>query len=48
MIKSVVRSFHWTCRDIESLYLDDADFLSLGYWYNDIIEVEKELKPKET
>lgn len=43
MIKTVVREHHWTPNKIESLYLDDADFFGLKYWYNDILEVNDEL-----
>ena len=41
MIKSVVRSFFWTCQTIESLYIDNADFRGLEYWYEDVIKVNK-------
>ena len=41
MIKSVIREFHWLPKEIESLYLDDTDFLGLEYWYNDVKEVNK-------
>jgi len=45
----VVREHHWTPQKIESLYLDDADFFGLIYWFNDIREVNEELKnPKKT
>jgi len=45
MIKSIVRSFFWKLQDIESLYLDGADFRGLEYWYDDIVEVEKSINP---
>lgn len=50
MIKTVVREHHWTPAIIESLYLDDTDFLGLEYWYNDVcetIEKIKSTKPKK-
>jgi len=46
VIKSVVREFHWTPKKIESLYCDDADFFGLMFWYNDVLEMHKEIKPK--
>ncbi len=47
MIKSVVREHHWPPHVIESLYHDGIDFFGLKYWYDDIIEVDKELKSKK-
>lgn len=47
MIVSVVREHHWTPQKIESLYLDDADFFGLKFWYNDVREVNRELKVKK-
>lgn len=44
MIKSVVREHHWQPDVIESLYLDDMDFLGLIYWYNDVIEHKRQVK----
>lgn len=44
MVKSVVRVHHWTPEIIENLYLDDADFLGLEYWYNDVLEEFKTSK----
>jgi len=46
MIKTVVREHHWTPAIIESLYLDDTDFLGLEYWYNDVRETNENLKSK--
>lgn len=47
MIRSVVREHHWTPETIDGLYLDDRDHHGLEYWYNDVSEVTKSLKPKE-
>jgi hypothetical protein len=46
IIKTVVRYHHWTPKTIESLYLDDADFFGLLYWYDDVMEVIKEINEK--
>ena len=44
MIKSVVRVHHWTPNYIDSLYFDNTDYLGLGYWYDDIVEVDQSIK----
>lgn len=44
MIKTVARYHHWTPETLKNLYLDDADFFGLEYWYNDVLVVLKELK----
>lgn len=44
MIKSVVRTFQWTPEVIDNLYFDDIDYHGLIFWYNDVIEVSKEIK----
>ena len=44
MIKSVARQYHWPPDKIESLYVDDTDFFGLEYWYNDALEIEKEIR----
>jgi len=41
MIKSVARVYRWTPEVIGNLYLDDADFLGLWYWYEDAKEMNK-------
>lgn len=38
MIRTVVQEYHWSMSEIENLYLDDADFFGLEYWYNYIFE----------
>jgi len=48
VIKTVVREHHWRPSEIESLYLDGTDFFGLLYWYEDISEVNNELKTKKT
>ena len=47
MIKSVVREHHWSPSEFKSLYLDDADFFGLEFWFNDVVEVNESLKPKK-
>lgn len=44
MVKTVVRELHWTPNKIDKLYLDDADYSGLEFWYNDVNEVNKSLK----
>jgi hypothetical protein len=46
MTKSVVREFHWTPDFVDLLYIDDRDIHGLIYWYNDIVEMNKELNKK--
>jgi hypothetical protein len=46
MIKTVVREHHWCPDQIGKLKLDDEDYLGLEFWYNDVITVINELKPK--
>jgi len=43
MIRAVVRVYQWTPKDFESLYLDDADFFGLEYWYNDALAYNNEV-----
>ena len=47
MVRTVVREHHWSPTEIENLYLDDADFFGLMWWYNDILEVNEELNKKK-
>ena len=47
MIKTVVRAHHWGPEKIESLYLDDADFFGLEYWYNDTLDHINQINKKE-
>jgi hypothetical protein len=46
MVKSVVREFQWLPTEIGSLFIDDADYLGLEFWYNDIVQVAQEFKNK--
>jgi hypothetical protein len=46
MIVTVVREHHWLPEEIAKLKLDDEDYKGLGFWYNDVINVINELKPK--
>lgn len=39
MVISVVREYKWSPNEIGSLYLDDADFFGLEYWYKDVIAI---------
>lgn len=47
MIKSVVRSFHWSPEIIKDLYHDGIDYQGLVYWYDDIKIVVAEMKEKD-
>jgi len=40
----VARTYHWSIDDIMKLYLDDEDVYGLIFWYNDALEMEKEIK----
>jgi len=33
-----VRAHHWSPKEIENLYHDDADFFGIYYWYADVLE----------
>ncbi len=44
MITSVVREHHWLPAQVGSLFLDADDHYGLEYWYNDLVEVNEELK----
>ncbi len=46
MIKTVVREHHWPPHIIKELYLDNEDYQGLEYWYEDVIEVSKDLNKK--
>jgi hypothetical protein len=48
MMKSCVREFGWEPRILGSLYFDEEDHEGLYFWYNDIDEVHKDLKRKES
>jgi hypothetical protein len=47
MIITVIREHHWLPTEIGKLKLDDEDYLGLEFWYNDVITVINELKPKK-
>lgn len=44
MVATVGSYHHWPPKEYESLYLDDADFFGLRWWYNQIIEEDNKLK----
>ena len=46
-IKTVVRALHWSPKEIENLYHDDADFFGLFYWYEDVRSHIGEIKNSE-
>lgn len=47
MVRSIARTYHWTPTTIDDLYLHDRDHFGLMYWYNDSLEMEKELNVKQ-
>ncbi len=46
MMKSVVREHKWLPEIIDGLYLDDADHFGLEFWYNDVKQMNDELKER--
>jgi len=40
----VVREHHWQPQILSEMYLDDQDHRGVVFWYNDIVEVNKEMK----
>lgn len=45
MLLSVARVFKWASpKELSLLYVDDYDYQGLGFWYNDALEQERELK----
>lgn len=47
MVKSVIREFKWSPTVINELFIDDADYLGLEYWYNDALEIQKSINKKK-
>lgn len=47
MVKSVVREHHFSAEKIDAFFLDDTDWHGLIFWYNDVLEVNNELKSKK-
>ena len=45
-MKTVVREFKWSPDIVDDLFIDDADYHGIKYWYDDLFEVHKELKKK--
>jgi hypothetical protein len=46
MIKSIVDYHHWSPKVIEKMFADDLDFKGLGYWYDEIVRINKMNKQK--
>lgn len=34
----MAKTYHWPPQHYESLYLDDADFFGIFWWYDEIVE----------
>ncbi len=47
MIISVVREYKWPPRLVGGLFIDREDYLGLMFWYDDIVDVTKQLKTKK-
>lgn len=48
MMASVAREFKWSPDILGDLFFDAEDYQGLEYWYNDIVEMHKQLKGKST
>ncbi len=46
MFVSLVRENHWPPSVLEGLFFDREDYLGLIFWYEDLLEVNDELKKK--
>jgi len=46
VVVTVAGEFKWTPDQIDKLWLDDADYHGLIYWYNYVKELNESLKPK--
>ena len=42
----MVREYHFFPNVIGELYIDNQDFEGLEYWYDDVVEVNKQLETK--
>ncbi len=47
MVRSVAREFHWPPDKIGGFFIDDIDYLGLEFWYNDCVEMSKEIETKK-
>ena len=47
MLTRVAREFHWPPEILGGFFIDDIDLNGLEFWYNDVVEVHKELNPKK-
>lgn len=46
MIHSIAATYHWPPKEYESLYLDDADFFGIFYWYDEIVRDAADFEKK--
>jgi hypothetical protein len=46
-VKTVVREFKWDHKTIDDMFIDDVDYRSIMYWYDDLVEVHKQLKKEK-
>jgi hypothetical protein len=40
----IVREQHWAPEQVGALYFDGQDYQGLLFWYNDVIEVQRQIK----
>lgn len=44
MFISLAREHHWSPGILGDLFFDEEDYLGLRFWYNDLEEVNRQLK----
>lgn len=44
MVKSIIREYHWTPKDIDNLFFDDDDYHGIFYIFNDLVEANEQVK----
>jgi hypothetical protein len=47
MFVSLTREHHWPPSVLEGLFFDAEDYLGLYFWFNDLKEVEEEMKKRK-
>ena len=43
MIVSIARNYYWTPDEIEKLFVDSIDYKGLVFWYDDALEMQREI-----
>lgn len=44
VVKTIIRTYEWPPSEIGGLFFDRIDYEGLLYWYDDAIEMNKEIK----